>query len=109
VLDTLSNNIRTDISASELDDFLGQAASAKDYKITNYVMSSNEVLMNDVSADGQYILISRDGIDKWDIVKRIFNNVIAGISPTPTPSITPRISPTPKVSPKSKPTSKKST
>jgi anionic cell wall polymer biosynthesis LytR-Cps2A-Psr (LCP) family protein len=109
MLDTLSNNIRTDISASELDDFLGQAASAKDYKITNYVMSSNEVLMNDVSADGQYILISRDGIDKWDIVKRIFNNVIAGISPTPTPSITPRISPTPKVSPKSKPTSKKST
>ena len=88
---------RTDISASELDNFLGQAASANDYKITNYVMSTNEVLMNDVSADGQYILVSKDGIDKWQTVKRVFHNVVAGISPTPTPSITPRVSPTPKV------------
>lgn len=100
LLDTLSNNIRTDISASEINTFLGEATKAKDYKIANYVMSTNEVLKNDVSADGQFILVSKDGIDKWDIVKKVFHNVVAGISPTPTPSITPRISPTPKVTKK---------
>lgn len=93
LMDTLSNNIRTDISASEIDSFLGEAANAKDYKIVNYVMSTNEVLKNDISADGQYILVSKDGIDKWNIVKKVFHNVVAGISPTPTPTITPKVSP----------------
>jgi anionic cell wall polymer biosynthesis LytR-Cps2A-Psr (LCP) family protein len=100
LIDTLSNNIRTDISASEMDNFIGQAASANDYKITNYVMSTDEVLMNDVSADGQYILVSKDGLDKWNIVKKVFHNVVEGISPSPTPSVTPRVSPTPKVTKK---------
>ena len=105
LMDTLSNNIRTDIAASELDSFLSEATKAKDYKLASYVMSTNEVLMNDISSDGQYILVSKDGIDKWQTVKRVFHNVVAGISPTPTPSITPRVSPTPKVT--KKPTPKK--
>lgn len=99
LLDTLSENIRTDIPLDEIQHFIGQAAQANDYKIDHYVFSNEETLDIDTSDDGQSILVSRDGEGKWDITRKVVKNVLAGISPTPTPSITPRVtkSPSPKV------------
>lgn len=95
LMETLSNNIRTDIPLSEIQTLLGEARTANDYKISNYVLSTNEALDIDVSSDGQSILVSRDGEGNWGTVRKIVKNVINGITPTLTPSPTPKVSKTP--------------
>ncbi len=102
LMDTLSNNIRTDIPLSEIQTLLGEAKSAQEYKIANYVLSNEEALENDTSDDGQFILVSRDGVGKWTTVHKIVKNVVAGISPNLTPSPSPKVSGTKKASPTEK-------
>ncbi|MCX7996562.1 MAG: LCP family protein [Patescibacteria group bacterium] len=90
-LDTISNNFRTDIPFSEMQALIAEAANANDYVISRYVFSTEEALEISSSKDGQSIVVSRDGPDKWSITRQITNNVIKGISPTPTPSATPPV------------------
>jgi anionic cell wall polymer biosynthesis LytR-Cps2A-Psr (LCP) family protein len=87
MLDTLSGNIRTDISIGEIQFFLKEAPHANDYVISNYVLSSDGTdgaLAIDTSDDGQSILVPKDGLGRWSTVRKIVDNVVRGITPTPT-------------------------
>lgn len=95
LMDTLSDNIRTDIPLSEIQTLLGEAPSAGQYKVSNYVLSTEEALDLDVSSDGQSILVSKQGQGKWSDTHRIVKNVLNGITPTLTPKPTLRVTKTP--------------
>lgn len=83
--DTLSDHVRTDIPLDQMRMFLGEAPNADQYQIDNFVLTADELLMLDVSADGQSILVPAAGIDDYSEIQQTIQNVIAGITPTPTP------------------------
>lgn len=108
LLDELKQHIAMDVSVEEIQKFLGEAKDAGTYHLTNYVLSDQNYLKNARSADGQYILVPDEGMDQWDSVHQGVQNVIDGITPSPTPSLTPLptrapriLSPTQTISPKS--------
>lgn len=88
LLDKVGAHISTDLDPATLQRFIGEGASLSSYRIANYVLSTDNVLENAHSADGQYILTSQDGEDNWTSVRTVVKNVIAGITPTPTPGPT---------------------
>lgn len=88
LLDKLKDHISTDLDPATLQRFIGEGTSLSTYKISNYVFSTDNVLQNSHSADGQYILTSLDGEGEWQSVHTVVKNVIAGITPTPTPGPT---------------------
>jgi hypothetical protein len=49
-------------------------------------LTDQNVLKNAVSDDKQYILIPSEGIDNWNGIKKLINNTIEGITPTPVAS-----------------------
>ncbi len=83
-LDELDDHIETDIPFEQLQKFLGEAKGASEYKSTRLVLTSDGYLDDSRSADGQYILIPKEGIDKWDQVKLWIRNSIQGKTPPPT-------------------------
>ncbi len=83
--DTLADHVRTDMPISQLQQFLGEAPNADQYQIDNFVLTADELLVLDVSFDGQSILVPAAGIDDYSQIQQTISNVIAGITPTPTP------------------------
>lgn len=97
LLDEMKKHITMDITVEQLQKFLSEAPTAGSYKTTNYVLSTDNLLVAGKAADGQYILRSDEGDDQWTSVQQGVRNVILGITPTPTPSPTSAIKPTIKV------------
>lgn len=77
-----------DITVEQLQKFISEAPTAGSYKTTNFVLSTDNLLTPAKAADGQYILRAEEGEDVWTSVQQGINNVILGITPTPTPSLT---------------------
>ena len=73
---------------------MGEIKDAGTYKILNINMSDKDYLKNAYSDDGQYILISREGEDKWGLIHTAIQNGIDEITPTPSPQPTGRVIPT---------------
>ena len=84
-LDELDDHIKTDIPFDQLQKFLSEAGNASQYKTTRLVLTEDGYLESSRSEDGQFILISKSGIDKWDRVKLWIKNSILGTPPPPTP------------------------
>ena len=76
LLDELSNHIETDISFEQMQKFLTEAKNSNQYKITRLVLSDNDYLDISRSENGQFILIPKQGVDKWENVKKWINNAI---------------------------------
>lgn len=90
LIEQYKKDVKTDIGLSVIQKFIGQADDVNKYKINTYVLSDDNVLENAVSDDKQYILIPKEGMDKWKETTITMDNVIRGITPTPeaTPSST---------------------
>jgi LCP family protein required for cell wall assembly len=90
-IDILSNHITTDISLAQMQEFLKEAPSVSDYKISTYVINHDgePLLVDDYSSDGQYILRPEAGLGNYKAIHDVVNHVVNGISPTPSPSRTP--------------------
>ena len=78
-LDDLDDHIITDVKA---DKFLLESPNANQYNVTTYVIK-DELLSYDRSDDGQFIVIPRIGINKWKEVNSTIDNIIKGVTPTP--------------------------
>lgn len=83
LLDEFKRDVKTDIGLDILKKFISQADKFKEYKITSFVFTDQNVLKNAISKDRQYILIPTEGIDNWKGMQRIISNTIEGVTPTP--------------------------
>ncbi|HEX7542479.1 MAG TPA: LCP family protein [Patescibacteria group bacterium] len=86
LMDEFKKDVKTDIGLDTIKKFISQADKVKEYKITTFVLTDQNVLKNAVSDDKQYILIPSEGIDNWNGIKKLINNTIEGITPTPVAS-----------------------
>ncbi len=83
-LDELDDHIKTDIPLDQLQKFLTEAGNASQYKTERLVLTEDGYLESSRSEDGQFILISKEGIDKLESVKLWIKNSILGTTPPPT-------------------------
>ncbi len=86
LLDQMKNYVKTDVSPSEIQNYLKQTPNIGEYKLTSIVLSDQNVLKSDRSDNGQFILIPKEGKNTWGAVKEFIKNSIEGITPTPAPS-----------------------
>lgn len=74
LMDEFKKDVKTDIGLDIIKKLIGQADKTKEYTITSFVLTDQNVLQNAVSDDRQYILIPREGIDDWSGIQRIINS-----------------------------------
>ena len=74
LIDEFKKDIKTDIGLDVIKKFIGEADNSKEYRITTFVLTDQNVLENAVSDDKQYILIPREGIDNWSGIKQIISS-----------------------------------
>lgn len=64
-ISTLRQNVRTDISASAMQDFISKYPEYKDFHISSIAINDKNILQNSRSANGQFIVIPQAGADAW--------------------------------------------
>jgi LCP family protein required for cell wall assembly len=89
LMNDLEKNLRTDMPLELVNKFLSQSSEAKNYEMQQIILTTDNYLQHSVSNDGQYILNSIDGQDNWQRLHKDINNMIVGISPTPSVSLLP--------------------
>lgn len=75
LLDSLSGNFKTDLSLDDMRAFLSRYNDLKDYKITSLALTTDNVLVQGFSADGQYVLTPMGG-EGWQMVKEYISERI---------------------------------
>lgn len=71
LMDEFKKDVKTDIGLDIIKKFIGQADKSKEYQITSFVLTDQNVFKNAVSDDGQYILIPNEGMDNWTGIQKI--------------------------------------
>ena len=82
LLDEFKKDVKTDIGLDTIKKFISQADKSKEYKITSFVLTDQNVLKNAVSDDRQSILIPQEGMDNWEGIQKLINDTIASSSAT---------------------------
>jgi len=82
LLDQLKENIETDVSPEIIKKLSKEVIHVKEYTVVNFVLSTDNYLNEFTSVDGQYVLISKDGLDKWDQVRNGVKNFILEVKPS---------------------------
>ncbi|VVA44207.1 conserved hypothetical protein [Candidatus Roizmanbacteria bacterium] len=73
LMNEFKKDVKTDIGLDIIKKLIGQTDKIKEYGITTFVLTDENVLKNAVSDDKQYILIPREGIDNWKGIQKIIN------------------------------------
>jgi anionic cell wall polymer biosynthesis LytR-Cps2A-Psr (LCP) family protein len=81
LVNTLAGNLTTDIDLAKMQEFISKANDFYEYKIESYPITDQNVLMDSVSSDRQFILIPKLGENNWADIQ----NFISGSLPAPTP------------------------
>ncbi len=84
MLDEMQNYIRTDVHSSTITKILAEASSSKEYSIENFVPDTSDYLIPSRSSYGGFILIPKEGEDKWKRMQSSIKDIISGVTPTPT-------------------------
>lgn len=88
LMDQLSNHLKTDLSLEEVKKLAQEAKNANQYHLKTFVLSTENLLNESISDDGQYILIPKAGHNNWQdfriAIKQIIENT--EIKPTTSPS-----------------------
>lgn len=84
LLDEYKKDVQTNIGLDIIKKFIARANTAREYKINSFILTDQNVLKDAISDDKQYILIPIEGMDNWTGIKKVINNTILGITPTPT-------------------------
>jgi anionic cell wall polymer biosynthesis LytR-Cps2A-Psr (LCP) family protein len=71
-----SGLIKTDIKEMDVVEILSHTGNPLDYTPKNINIDTNNYLQNSTSADGQYILIPKAGLDNWEEIHQFLNNEI---------------------------------
>jgi len=86
LMDELKDDLRTDVDLVALQKMVKEAKNFGAYQTKSVVLSDTNYLSAASSSDGQYILIPKEGIDRWDNVKRDIYNIFSDIIPSPVSS-----------------------
>lgn len=70
LINEFKQDVKTDISSDLITKFISLANTVNQYKITTYVLSDENVLQDAVSDDRQFILIPKEGLDKWNGIQK---------------------------------------
>ena len=71
---TLSYHLKTDIDLTKLEELISQSQEILRYKINSIALTDQNVLVDDKSSDGQFILVPKDGQTNWQIVHQYILN-----------------------------------
>lgn len=77
LINSLSQNVRTDIDASKMAEFIGDADELNGYTIHRVVLSESNVLKAGRSADRQFILMPKDGDQQWEEIHQFIQNEVS--------------------------------
>ena len=83
LLSDLQDNIRTDIPLSQINKFLQLAGKSSQISLKSFIIT-DKYLVDDFSQHGGSILISKNGIDNWEVLQNDLHNFILEVTPTPT-------------------------
>ena len=76
LINSLSQNISTDIDTAKLTELIGDAEELKSYDIYRVVLSESNVLKSGRSRDRQYILLPNAGDQNWDEIHAFIDKEI---------------------------------
>jgi len=91
LLDQLGEHLKTDLTLSEIEKLSQAGLKANQYQLKTYVLSTDDLLDEAVSTDGQYILIPKAGQDNWQKIQEMIENIITGKNSPLTPTATPKL------------------
>ena len=91
LLDQLGEHLKTDLKLSEMEKLSQAGLKANQYQLKTYVLSTDNLLDEAVSSDGQYILIPKAGQDNWQEIQKTIENIIEGKNPPLTPTATTKV------------------
>lgn len=74
VLQTLQSHYATDLTASDMADFLLRAGELTSYQIKSLALTDQNVLTDSFSSDGQFILVPSAGDQNWEQVKKYLDS-----------------------------------
>lgn len=84
LLDQLGEHIKTDLSIADIKKLSQEGLKTNQYKLTTFVISTNNFLKEGYSPEGGYILYPKEGIDQWQNFQKEIQDILKGITPTPT-------------------------
>ena len=80
-MDDLADHIHTDVDPVFANKLLLGSQVGQEYTQQQFVLDDEDYIKVGRSEIGQFILIPKAGIDKWQAVHRALNNFIEGITP----------------------------
>lgn len=81
LMDDLADHIHTDVDPVFANKLLLGSQVGQEYTQQQFVLDDEDYIKVGRSEIGQFILIPKAGIDKWQAVHRALNNFIEGITP----------------------------
>ncbi len=82
-IQSLSGDLRTDIPFEVMQQYAAQVSQLKNYTTSSIALSIDNALEQTYSADRQYILVPKTGLDNWGSIR---DYVHSQLSPTPSPT-----------------------
>lgn len=76
LLDQISSNVRTDIGKDEIKGLADLIGNSNDYKITKIYLTEDNVLATSKSNAGAFILVPKQGNNKWDQIHTLIKESI---------------------------------
>jgi LCP family protein required for cell wall assembly len=83
LLESLGDHLKTDISLDFIKKMIKEAKNAGEYQLKTYVLSTENLLDNSVSSNGQYILIPKAGLDDFSQIHEEINKLFSFQEATP--------------------------
>jgi anionic cell wall polymer biosynthesis LytR-Cps2A-Psr (LCP) family protein len=95
-ISSLAGNLQTDLTLADMETFLKYKNELLKYSVVTLTLTDKNVFKIGKSADGQSIVMPREGIDQWDAVHQWIEESIKNASPSATASSSSKIvAPTP--------------
>ena len=76
ILKNLFSSVNTNLSLKKINELASILGDSGEYEITKIRLTADNVLRESKSSKGQYILVPREGIGKWDQVQAFVSNKI---------------------------------
>jgi len=77
ILDEISDSVRTDLTLEQITSFRGLLLKEGEYKVSSVYLTEQNVLNAGRSSDGQFILVPKEGINKWGKIQEYIATELA--------------------------------
>ncbi len=72
-VNSLSGNLTTDIDFNKMNELLSKIEEYKTYKINSFAITDDNLLMDSISSDHQYVLIPKLGENNWTDIQEFIS------------------------------------